>query len=80
MNILSIIFGFGLVGWLFLLVSGFFIGALCWTYVINTWLLFFEKMTTIHWFAGGLIGLVPGLGYFGLIAAVFTWIVMLFLM
>lgn len=58
---------------------GFAIGALCWTYAINEWLIFFGKDIRIEWWQGGIIGFVPYIGKAGLVFAAFTWILMLFL-
>lgn len=55
------------------------IGGFCWTYTINTWLLFAGKTATIAWWQGALIGLVPGLGQLSFPAAALTWIAMMFL-
>lgn len=54
------------------------IGAVCWPYTINTWLVFFGKPATIVWWQGALLGFVPGLGQVSIPAAVITWILMLF--
>ncbi len=61
------------------MVIGFMIGALCWTYAINEWLMFFNKDVRIEWWQGGLIGFIPGIGQGGLVAAAFTWVMMLFI-
>lgn len=71
-------FNLGLV--VILLLAGFAIGAFCWTYAINEWLVYFDKEPVIQWWQGGLIGLVPGVGHVGLVAAIFTWVLMLFLL
>lgn len=60
-------------------IIGFIIGAVCWTYSINTWLVFLDKTNQIAWWQGGLIGFVPWIGQFGLVVAIVTWILMLFL-
>jgi len=61
-----------------LLVSGA-IGALCWTYALNTWLVFFGKTIAIAWWQGALIGFVPMVGQLSIPVAVVTWILMMFL-
>jgi TRAP-type C4-dicarboxylate transport system permease small subunit len=61
------------------LLIGFIIGSFCWTYAINTWLVFAQKETAITWLQGGLIGLIPGIGHAGIVVAFVTWIIMLFL-
>ena len=55
------------------------IGAICWPYTLNTWLVFFGKEPTIVWWQGALLGFVPVLGQASIPAAVVTWILMLFL-
>ncbi len=57
----------------------FTIGAVCWPYTINTWLIFFHKAPVITWWEGGLIGFIPGFGQVSLPGAIITWILMLFL-
>lgn len=64
---------------LFMLIIGPVIGALCWPYTINTWLVYAGKTPAIVWWQGALIGIVPGLGQFSVITAVLTWILMMFL-
>jgi len=54
-------------------------GSLCWTYSINTWLVFLGKEPIIKWYQGMLIGCVPYLGQISLPVAAITWILMLFL-
>jgi len=61
------------------LVISAIIGSLCWTYSINTWLIFFEKEPVIKWYHGLLIGCIPYLGQIALPVAAVTWIAMLFL-
>jgi hypothetical protein len=55
------------------------IGSMCWTYSINTWLVFFGKAPVIVWWQGALIGFVPWLGQASIPVAIITWILMLFL-
>lgn len=55
------------------------IGAVCWPYTINTWLVFFGKAPAIVWWQGFLLGYVPGLGQASIPAAIITWILMLFI-
>ena len=54
------------------------IGAFCWTYTLNTWLVFFGKTAKVMWWQGALLGFVPYLGQLSIGAAVITWIFMLF--
>lgn len=63
---------------LVLSVSGV-IGAVCWPYVINTWLEFFDKDVRIVWWHGALLGFCPAVGQASIPVAVITWLVMLFL-
>ena len=62
-----------------ILFFGILLGALCWPYTINTWLVFIGKEATITWWQGAIIGFVPGIGHLGLPCAFFTWLLMLFL-
>jgi hypothetical protein len=55
------------------------IGAFCWPYAINSWLLYAGKPPRVLWWHGFLLGYVPGLGQMSVPAAVLTWIVMMFL-
>jgi hypothetical protein len=55
------------------------IGSVCWTYSLNTWLVFFNKPASIVWWQGALLGFCPYLGQASLPFAVITWILMLFL-
>lgn len=61
------------------LVFGVAIGALCWPYTINTWLVYSGKSAAVVWWQGALIGLVPVFGWLSIPAAVATWILMMFL-
>lgn len=72
--------GLGVSMVLFILCLSAAVGAFCWTYTINSWLLFFGKAASIVWWQGALIGFVPGFGQFSIPAAVVTWILMLLLL
>ena len=63
---------------IFLSISGI-IGAICFPYAINTWLVFLGKTATIKWWQGFILGYVPWIGQAALPFAVITWILMLFL-
>lgn len=63
---------------LVLLISGG-IGALCWPYAINSWLIFLGKTPSVVWWQGALLGVVPGIGQASTPFAILTWILMLFL-
>ena len=58
---------------------GAIIGAFCWPYTINTWLVFFGKPPSILWWHGVLLGFAPFIGQASIPAAIITWILMLFL-
>ncbi len=55
------------------------IGAFCWPYSLNTWLVYCGKTAKVLWWHGALMGLIPGVGYLSIPVAILTWIVMLFL-
>src|SRR5512145_917521 len=63
---------------LFLSLSGL-IGAICWPYALNEWLVFLGKDPKVLWWHGFLMGYIPGLGQASIPVAVITWILMLFL-
>lgn len=67
--------------WIFLValtISGI-VGAICWPYTINTWLIFLGKEPSIVWWQGFLMGYVPFLGQVSIPASVITFVLMLFL-
>lgn len=75
---------FGFIGaniFLYMLIFGLsaLVGAFAWPYAINEWLVFVGRPATVEPWHGALIGLVPGFGMASPIAAVITWIAMLFL-
>lgn len=55
--------------------ASFALSSFCWTYSINTWLLWAGKEPAVEWWQGGLLGLVPGLGQLSPAAAALTWVV-----
>ena len=59
-------------------VSGI-IGAFCWPYALNSWLVFLGKTPRVLWWHGFLLGYVPYLGQVSVPVAVITWILMLLL-
>ena len=79
MKLFNLALGFGSTAILVIFLSGILIGAFCWPYSINTWLLYVHKTPSVVWWQGALIGLVPGIGHLGLPIAVITWVAMLFL-
>jgi hypothetical protein len=75
---------FALIGGSFLMFGIFvaifmLVGACCWTYSLNTWLVFFGKQPVILWWHGALLGIVPFVGQASIPVAVVTWILMIFL-
>lgn len=63
---------------LILSISGI-VGAICWPYTINAWLVYAGKAAVFKWWQGLLLGYVPGLGQLSIPAAVLTWIMIMFL-
>jgi hypothetical protein len=68
-----------LIIFLAMVASGVLIGGFCWVYTLNTWLVYFGQLAVVEFWHGALIGLVPGLGQFGVVTAALTWITMLFI-
>lgn len=66
-------------GFLIAMIIGAAIGAICWPYAINHWLVFTGHPASITWWQGSLIGFVPYIGHLAIPAAVITWIIFLFL-
>jgi hypothetical protein len=55
-------------------------GGLCFPYVINTWLVYFDKNQHVSWWQGVLIGIMlPYSGKIDIPLVIATWIAMLFL-
>lgn len=65
--------------WIVILCIGALIGAFTWPYTLNTWLSYLGKEPSVVWWQGALLGFVPAVGQLSIFAAVFTWILMLFL-
>lgn len=57
----------------------FAIGAVCWPYTINSWLVYSGRPPIIEWWMGGLMGFVPCIGQMSIPAAIITFVLMLFL-
>ena len=55
------------------------IGAFCWPYALNSWLVFLGKAPKVLWWHGFLLGYVPYLGQMSVLVAAITWILMLLL-
>jgi hypothetical protein len=72
-------FGLGIVSALIALSISGIIGAFCFPYAINTWLVFFGKTASVLWWHGFLLGYVPWIGQASLPLAAVTWILMLIL-
>jgi len=71
--------GIGCLGLIILLSISGIIGAFCWPYIINTWLIYAGKTAVVVWWQGFLLGYVPWFGQLSILAAVVTWILMLIL-
>ena len=63
---------------LLLTLSGI-VGALCFPYAINTWLVFFGKAPVFLWWYGFILGYVPFVGQFAFPCAAITFILMFFI-
>lgn len=72
--------GMGIFALLCVIALSFAVGAWLWTYTINTWLVYCAKAPVIAWWQGGLLTFLPVVGKLCIPAAVFTWVLMLFLM
>lgn len=66
-------------GFLIILVLSAAVGAICWPYSINAWLVFFHKPPVVVWWHGVLLGFCPFIGQASIPVAVITWILMLFI-
>ena len=61
----------------FYLVIAMIVG-IFWDYTLNSWLTYFGKENIAYWQAV-VLALIPGIGQSGILAAVVTWILGLFL-
>lgn len=69
----------GVFPFLLVVVIHFFIGFVCWTWSINEWLRHYHKQRRFPRVAGGIMGLIPGLGPTAAVVAVaITWVAGLF--
>ena len=68
-----------LAGWLIGMLIGAAIGAVCFPYAINEWLVFAGKEAQITWWQGALMGFVPYIGHVAIPFAVVTWLLMMFI-
>lgn len=55
------------------------LGAVCWPYTINYWLVFLDKEPTMLWWHGVLMGYIPIMGQLVWPLAVLTWVLSLFI-
>ncbi len=68
-----------IVGTIFTLVTGVFLGGLAWPWTINTWLGWADKDPAVLWWHGSLLGFVPAVGQSWIVLTPVTWIVSLFM-
>ena len=71
-------FPIAIVSLIILFISGI-IGGFLWTYVINTWLVYFGYIPCVVFWHGFLLGIIPYIGYYSVPIAIITFIVMLIL-
>ena len=55
----------------------FAIGAVLWPYSIDSWALYLGHATSIPWYAGGVLGIIPGVGQMSIPVAAVTWVLMM---
>lgn len=55
------------------------IGGFLWTYVINTWLVYFGYVPVLLFWHGFLIGIIPKIGQLSIVCSIITFITMLIL-
>ena len=55
------------------------IGGFLWTYVINTWLVYFGYVPCVLFWHGFLLGIIPKVGYLSIVCSIITFIAMLIL-
>lgn len=56
------------------------IGCFTWPYAINFWLDFVgNEGPRVAWYVGGILGMIPIVGYAGILGAVFTFILSFFI-
>ena len=59
---------------LFTIACWVIICALCWPYIINTWLIYFGKPPAIVWWQGAIIGFIPYMGRLTIAGTAITWV------
>lgn len=55
------------------------IGGFLWTYVINTWLVYFGYVPCVLFWHGFLLGIIPKVGHLSIVCSIITFIAMLIL-
>ena len=55
------------------------LGALTMPYAVNTWLEFFGKDPTFVWWYGALLGIIPTIGQWSVLAAIITIVASFFM-
>ena len=76
----AIVGGIASVGILAIVFGSLLIGAILWPYSIETWAAYFGKVVSIPWYAGCILGIIPGLGQLSIPAALVTWVAMMVLL
>ena len=71
--------GCGIITVVIVVLISVIVGAVCWPYTINTWLVYAGKPPQLLWWHGALIGFVPGIGQLSIPLAVATWLLMMFI-
>lgn len=59
-------------------IIGFAVGAICWTGLLNELLMISHRPPIVQWWQGGLIGMIPMMGWIGLFGYVGSWMIKLF--
>ena len=75
----SVLGGAGCLITLFVLSLSGIIGAFCFPYVINTWLVYAGHAPVFLWYWGFVLGYVPFIGQFSLPLAAITFVITLFM-
>lgn len=68
--------GIGLLGMLIVLVIHLILGGILWPYTINSWSAFFGKDIMMSFWQGAILGVIPGIGSFSLLAAAITFVIL----
>lgn len=68
-----------IIGLIITLAIAFMVGCFTWPYIINTLLdILVNKPPAVTWWQGGLIGMVPGFGWPGIVGCLGIWMFSLF--